>query len=134
MGFLENIAGEVLGGGQNNDLLSHVMGMINNQPGGLGGLVQTLKNNGLGDAVSSWVGTGENQAVSGDQIHSALGSQVIQDLAQKAGLSPELVTSQLANLLPGVINHLTPNGHIPQGLETIGMDLLKGFFSHGAGA
>lgn len=138
MSFLEDMAGQVLGGalnsGQGGNLLSSLVGMINSQPGGLSGLIQTLQQNGLGGAVSSWVGTGANQAVSGDQIQSALGGGLLSELAQKVGLPESEVGSQVASLLPGLVDHLTPGGELPAGLETIGMDLLKGFLSKGAGA
>ena len=138
MGFLEDMAGKVMGGtpggGQSNNLVSSVIGMINNQQGGLSGLVQAFESKGLGGVVSSWVGTGQNQEISGDQLQSVLGSGAVQEIAQKVGLPEGAVTQQLTALLPGIVDHLTPNGQIPQGLETIGMDLLKGFISKGAGA
>jgi uncharacterized protein YidB (DUF937 family) len=109
-------------------LMGIVMQLINNpQSGGLGGLLSQLSQNGLGNAVSSWVGNGENQPVSGEAIQQALGSGKIQELAAQAGISPDALSSGLAHMLPGIVDQLTPNGEVPSGdLMEQGMGLLKG--------
>jgi len=95
--------------------------------GGLGGLIQTFHQKGLGDVVNSWVGTGQNQPISPDQVHSALGSDTVQQLASNAGVSTETATSSLSQMLPMFMDKLTPNGQIPQqgNLMQSGMDMLK---------
>jgi uncharacterized protein YidB (DUF937 family) len=120
MGLLDGLLGQVLGkavgGGQQNALLEAAMGLLNNQQmGGIGGLLQKLQAGGLGDHVASWVGTGQNQAVSADQIHNALGGDQIQQIAQKIGIEPGHASEGLAALLPQLIDKLTPNGSLPQG-------------------
>jgi uncharacterized protein YidB (DUF937 family) len=85
------------------------------QQGGLNGLVAKFQDAGLGDAVQSWIGTGANQAVSGDQISAALGPDFISQLAQKAGAGDAEVAGGLAQVLPQLINHLTPDGQAPAG-------------------
>ena len=109
-------------------LMGIVMQLINNpQSGGLGGLLSQLSQGGLGNAVSSWVGNGENQPVSGEAIQQALGSGKIQELAAQAGISPDALSSGLAHMLPGIVDQLTPNGEVPSGdLMEQGMGLLKG--------
>jgi uncharacterized protein YidB (DUF937 family) len=85
--------------------------------------------------VKSWVGTGSNLPVSAEQVQSILGSGAVQDLAAKLGISPCDAASHLSTLLPGIIDHLTPNGEVPQGgLAGVGLDLVKGLLSRGAGA
>lgn len=107
-------------------LMGVVMGLVNQQ-GGLSGLVSQLSQGGLADAVKSWVGTGANQPVSGDAIQQALGSDKIQELAAKAGISSDALSSGLAQMLPGVVDKLTPNGEVPSGdLREQGLALLKG--------
>jgi uncharacterized protein YidB (DUF937 family) len=81
--------------------------------GGLGGLLNKLEQGGLGKATSSWVGSGQNQPVSPGQLGSALGSNIIKTLAQKSGLSEEELTKQLSQVLPGIVDKLTPNGRLP---------------------
>ena len=85
------------------------------QQGGLAGLIAKFQQAGLGDAIDSWVGSGANQAVSGDQISAALGSDFISQLAQKAGVADSEAAGSLAQLLPQLINYLTPNGQAPAG-------------------
>jgi uncharacterized protein YidB (DUF937 family) len=112
---LGQVVGNALGGGApaNNPLLQAVVQQLG-QGGGLAGLVQTLQKNGLAEIVNSWVGTGANLPVSPQQ------------LAAKAGVSPEAAGSQLAALLPGLVDKLTPEGKIPDGkLLEQGLSLLK---------
>lgn len=87
--------------------------MIHNQPGGLQGLVQSFHDKGLGEIASSWVGMGENLPVSADQVHQVLGSERVNDLAIKAGISPDVAGGAIAQLLPGIVDRLTPNGSCP---------------------
>ena len=135
MSFLEDMAGKELGSmmsGSSNPLVSSVMQMINNQPGGLSGLVQQFHDRGLGGLVSSWVSTGQNLPISADQLQHVLGSDQVKELAAKAEVSPETASSHLSQLLPMLIDKLTPNGQLPEAsnstssmLET-GLDMLKG--------
>jgi uncharacterized protein YidB (DUF937 family) len=81
--------------------------------GGLGGLVNKLQQGGLGDVVNSWVGSGQNQSVSPGQLGSALGPGVIKTLSQMTGVSEDDLSKQLSQILPGVVNSLTPNGRLP---------------------
>ncbi len=81
--------------------------------GGLGGLLGQLTQGGLGDAVQSWVGSGQNQPVSADQLGDALGGDQVDAMAQQAGMSSGDLLSQLSHLLPQVVDKLTPNGQMP---------------------
>jgi uncharacterized protein YidB (DUF937 family) len=130
MGFLDEITkvvGDTLGATSQGGLMEQVLGLINNpETGGLTGLVETFKDKGLGDVMSSWISTGENQPVSGDQITNALGSNTIQEIAQKLGISGTDASSALSGLLPQIIDKLTPDGTIPEGgLLEQGLSILK---------
>jgi uncharacterized protein YidB (DUF937 family) len=81
--------------------------------GGLGGLLNKLQNGGLADAANSWIGSGQNQPVSPGQLGSALGPDIIKTIAQRSGTSEEDITKQLSQLLPGVVDKLTPKGRLP---------------------
>lgn len=85
--------------------------------GGLGGLLKKLEQGGLGNAASSWVGSGQNQPVSPGQLGSALGPSIIKTLAQRSGLSEEELTKQLSQVLPGLVDKLTPSGRLPTAAE-----------------
>jgi uncharacterized protein YidB (DUF937 family) len=84
---------------------------------GLGGLLKKLEQGGLGNATNSWVGSGQNQPVSPGQLGSALGPSIIKMLAQKSGLPEEELTKQLSQVLPGLVDKLTPNGRVPTAAE-----------------
>lgn len=135
MGMLEDLAGNVLGGGMNNQgggssMLSTVLELVNNQPGGIAGLLQKFQQGGLGDVASSWIGTGQNLPISADQLQGVLGGDMLGQLAGKLGIAPETASSQLADVLPGLVDKLTPNGELPQGdLMAQGMNLLQGFLN-----
>lgn len=136
MGLLDSVVGALAGGqsGGNNGLVDVVMQLINSQPGGLGGLVQSFQQGGLGEIVNSWVSTGQNLPISAEQLQSVLGGGALQDIAAKLGVSPEQASGSLADLLPQVVDKLTPNGQVPEGggdLLAQGLDMLKkgGLFS-----
>jgi uncharacterized protein YidB (DUF937 family) len=128
MGFFDSIANKVLGGGTHSDLVNELIGMLNNQQtGGISGLVEKFSGKGLDDIVNSWVGTGQNLPITPQQIQQVLGSDTIKQFASKMGVNTDQASKQISNLLPKVVDKLTPNGQMPQGdLMAQGMDLLKG--------
>ena len=85
--------------------------------GGLGGLLDKLQKGGLADIANSWIGSGPNQPVPSSQLGSALGPEIIKTLAQRSGLPEEEITKQLAQVLPGVVDKLTPAGRLPTAAE-----------------
>jgi uncharacterized protein YidB (DUF937 family) len=137
MGLLDSVLGAVLNGGQqqapaagagglasiigmvanNPQILSTITGMLGNDGGhgGLGGLVNSMTKGGMGDVVSSWIGNGANAPVSGDQLGGALGADVLAGLAKQMGVNSGEAGGILAQVLPELINHMTPNGQAPAG-------------------
>jgi uncharacterized protein YidB (DUF937 family) len=97
---------------EHEGLLDSVAGMI--RSGGLTSVLEGFKKEGLGGAVQSWIGTGPNQPVSGEQVESALGEEKIEEIAQKAGLSKDETAGGLAQLLPQLVDRLTPGGKLPE--------------------
>ncbi|WP_292254924.1 YidB family protein, partial [Mesorhizobium sp.] len=82
--------------------------------GGLGGLLDKLKDAGHGNVADSWVGTGQNQPINPGDLGSALGPAVIREIAQRTGMNEQELLQQLSTALPGIVDKLTPNGQIPQ--------------------
>lgn len=129
MGLLESVIGAVAGGmggqGRGGDsqgaLLNAVIGMLANRQGqggaggGLGDLIGKFTQGGLGDVIGSWVGPGQNAPISGGQLTDVLGSDMISDLAAQLGLSNDEAAGQLSQVLPQVVDRLTPQGHAPAG-------------------
>ena len=116
MGVLDNLENQVLSkslGVSSNSLVSGLLQMIQNQPGGLQGLVQSFHDKGMGGLVSSWISTGPNPPISPDQVHQVLGSEQVEAVAAKAGISPDVAGAAIAQMLPGLVDKLTPNGSVP---------------------
>jgi uncharacterized protein YidB (DUF937 family) len=88
------------------DALSQVM---QEHPGGMDGILNQLKQNGLGEQVQSWVNPGENKAISPDQVQQGLGGSMLENIAQRAGISPTVASGVLAVVLPLVVSHLSGN-------------------------
>lgn len=134
MGLLDSVMGALGGAGGNgsgnNAMLDAVMQLLSNQGGngGLAGLVKTFQEQGLGEHIASWIGTGQNLPVSAEQIRAALGTGQLGQIASQFGMNESQAAGGLADLLPQVIDKLTPNGQLPQGddLMAQGMALLKG--------
>ncbi|CAH2776284.1 MAG: FIG00454267: hypothetical protein [uncultured Paraburkholderia sp.] len=110
---LGSLVGKSPEGGGQQALIAAALEFVNNQPGGLNGLIQRFQEKGLGDVVSSWVSNGENQPIAPDALHSVLGSEAVTSLAAKAGVQPDQVTSLLSQILPHVVNAATPDGEVP---------------------
>ena len=130
MGLLDNLENQALGsvlGGSSNSLASGLLQMIQNQPGGLQGLVQSFHDKGMGGLVSSWISSGPNPPISGDQVHQVLGSDQVKALAAKAGISPDVAGTAIAQILPGLVDKLTPNGSVPDHSNVLEMasNMLK---------
>ncbi len=97
--------------------------------GGLGALLEQFSRAGLGEAAQSWVSTGPNQPVSGDQISQVLGGDMIGNLARQLGMDPGAVAGQLGELLPEVVDRLTPGGQLPQGNDLSALGDIDGLLS-----
>lgn len=122
MGMFGNILGAVLGnmgqqGGTAGALASVAGSLLANdgEHGGLGGLVGKFEQAGLGNVVSSWIGSGQNLPISADQLQSVLGSDAVAGIAAKLGINPGDALGQLSTMLPGLVDKLTPNGAAPAG-------------------
>jgi uncharacterized protein YidB (DUF937 family) len=104
-----------------------LVAVLGNQEGGLAGLVQKFESAGLGDVVASWVGAGENQAVTPDALHRILGSELVQQMSAKTGLPIDQLLPQIAQHLPGLVDGMTPNGQLPSagGLLDAGLAFLR---------
>lgn len=117
---LGDLLGGVLGGrggtGSGGLLLGALLSVLGEHSGGggpLDALLRTLTGAGLGEQVRSWLGPGENQSVTGDQLQQALGGDTLQRVARETGVSPAQAAEDLAQVLPPVIDKLTPEGQVP---------------------
>lgn len=145
MDLLKSVLGAALGGqqagqgpaagGLDPQVLMGIVGSLMNNAGGLSGLLGKLQQGGLADAAASWVGTGANQPVSPDALGGALGPDLMGMIAKQLGGSEQQAAGTMADLLPGLIDQLTPQGQLPadNGLGALGA-LLGGGQGGGGGA
>jgi uncharacterized protein YidB (DUF937 family) len=142
MGLLDSILGAVSGKGDMSEKAAPLIGILGGlltQAGGLQGLASKFSQSGQGDAFSSWVGMGENQSVSTNQIQEALGSDQIRAIASRMGVDPTLASNFLAEYLPKIVDKLTPAGKIDpaadhqQGLAALLPSLLQSLGGKSAG-
>jgi uncharacterized protein YidB (DUF937 family) len=126
-GALGNLGGNLggsLGGGANAGvsaiLLQQVIAYLS-KPGALDGVMASFQQHGLGNILQSWLGTGQNLPISGDQVKQVLGSGTIESMAQKAGVAMPDAANLLAGLLPQVIDKVSPGGSAPAGGELGGL-------------
>jgi uncharacterized protein YidB (DUF937 family) len=121
-------SGSGMGGAASGMILAAVMAMLQKQ-GGISAVLGKLNSSGLGAHTASWVGTGANIPVSGDELHNALGGTAISDLAAKLGIPAQQAGGVLSKVLPELVNQLTPQGALPDGhgdLLSKGLEILKG--------
>ena len=109
MGMLDGLLGGIVGAG----MVSVVNGILE-QHGGLQGVVSQFEKNGLGSTVRSWVGTGPNDPVSPGDVQRVFGSDLLQQLSAKSGLSVQQLTEQLSQVLPQAVDTMTPDGTVPK--------------------
>lgn len=117
MGLFDSMVGAAMGQLQQDGLGQALGGLLSNDGpvGGLDGLQARFHEAGLGGVIQSWIGSGQNLPISAEQLQSVLGSDTVKQIAGQLGLDPEHLTGQLASLLPGVVDGLTPNGQVPDG-------------------
>ena len=108
MGMFDGLLGGIVGA----EMATVVNGLIERH-GGVQGVVNQLRSNGLGPSVNSWINEGPNVPVAPQDIHSAFGDQTMSELAAKSGMSTEELAQKLAQVLPHAVDALTPEGEVP---------------------
>jgi len=112
---------------QSQNLLNGALGMLQSM-GGIDGLVNKLQQSGLGDLAASWVGTGENKSINPEELAKVLGKDQIAAVAQQAGIPESQGAAVLSQVLPAMVDKLTPDGEVPEAssFPTWGKVLLGG--------
>jgi outer membrane protein OmpA-like peptidoglycan-associated protein/uncharacterized protein YidB (DUF937 family) len=107
-------------------LLTALLGFIQEQNGGLSGFLDRFRRAGLSDTVSSWLSGAPATAISPESVQSALGSQAVNTIASRTGLSLSTATSALGFMVPKLVQSLAPGGAIPTRLPSEAMSYLTG--------
>lgn len=126
MGLFDNIAGAVLGklGGEQGSMVQIAMDLFH-EHGGLSGILEKFKENGMAAEAASWVGKGANLPISAEQVASVLGDGEIAQMAAKFNISPEALSRKIAEYLPMVVDKLTPDGEVKDGSGNVLTTLLS---------
>lgn len=107
----------VIAGWQNRDKIGEYVKNMSNQPGGvaggLGDLVDSFKKSGLGQKADSWVSTGQNEPVSPSEVEKGVGGDIIDELAKQTGVPREELLKRLSDVLPNMVDNMTPSGKLP---------------------
>ena len=114
MGLFDGVLGGILGAGAIAAVTKYV-----SDHGGLQGVVDQFSKQGLGSTINSWIGMGDNEPVTGDQMTQVVGADKLQDMAKTAGVEPKVLADQLAQHLPTAIDKLTPTGKLPDVAATV---------------
>ena len=138
MGLFDSIIAGVkdrvgLGADQASGLLAALLGILTDpRGGGFSGFIDKFRNAGMGDAVNSWISTGDNRPITGDQVESALGADTIDAISRQSGIDRTTATGALGGMIPGVVDTLTPDGTVPD--EQTLLSRIGGFLSDWGGA
>ncbi|PVX40622.1 uncharacterized protein DUF937 [Pasteurella langaaensis DSM 22999] len=117
--MLDKIIGSVLsnmlgGASQSSNasgsIVTDVLGSLVRQQGGMDGVINQIQKGGLGDLLNSWIGTEKNQPMHANQVNEVFGDDTISNVAQQAGVDKSQAQDILSQVLPQVIDMLTPNG------------------------
>jgi uncharacterized protein YidB (DUF937 family) len=108
MGLFDGVLGGIVGAE-----MASVVNQLIERHSGVQGIITQMEQQGLGPTVKSWVGSGPNQPISPSQVHQAFGPQILSELAAKTGLNPQDLAQKLSQLLPQVVDKLTPAGQVP---------------------
>jgi uncharacterized protein YidB (DUF937 family) len=112
-GLLGNVLGGLLNGSQGQSPLLQAALQLLQQNGGLTGMLDQLRQSGLGQQADSWVSTGKNLPISAEDLQRVVGSGAIADIAAKLGMSHGEASTGLAQALPQIIDQMTPQGSVP---------------------
>lgn len=118
MGLLDSVIGALSGvrsSSGRGDMLSAVLRMLADDGDGLGmdGLSERFAESGLGETLQSWIARGANMPIEPDELRRVLGSETVESIAQQLGLSTSTTADRLAQMLPFVVDKLTPGGRLP---------------------
>lgn len=137
-GGLGDLLGSLAGGGSSGGGLEDIIGALTSggnsgtPAGGMGGLLGTLlpalggmlaggglqqvlsgfQANGLSAQTDSWIGTGENQPISGEDVRGVVGDEELARIAAQLGVSEEEAANAVAQILPTVVDGVSPEGHL----------------------
>ena len=134
-GGLGGLGGATSGMGGKGALMSMLLPLAMQwvqRNGGVGALLQRFQQKGYSQQAASWVSTGPNEELAPQAVHDVVGMDELSRLSQQLGVSHEEVSAGMAQILPEVVNHLTPEGNVPDNSDDVlsrGMSMLEQFMN-----
>ena len=125
---LLNMGKELLGDklGEDSNVMQALSGITGEGGLDLSSLTSKLKEGGLSEKLSSWLGDGENEPVSGDEIFNALGADKISAVASKLGIDTSAAADKLSNLLPSLLDRASSGGELLDKFSASATDAIDG--------
>lgn len=134
MGLFDTIGG-MMSGAAGGDAaaagpIGAMGGLLQSHEGGLPGMVGAFEKAGMGGMIGSWISNEANQMITPEQVTKVLGNGPVGQFAAKLGITPDMAAQHISELLPQLVNHLTPNGAVPPGGGTDALSGLLNSFKH----
>ncbi len=111
-------------------MMEALSGLTSGEGLDLGGITEKMKASGLGDQLESFLGDGENQEMSADQVKNAFGEEGLANVANKLGVDTDTAASQLTDILPGLLDKASSGGNLLESVTGGGagglLDMAKG--------
>ena len=126
----QQLLGDKLGDNAGS-MMEALSGLTSGEGLDLGGIIEKMKAGGMGDQLESFLGDGENQEMSADQVKSAFGEEGLSNVANKLGVDTDTAASQLKDILPGLLDKASSGGNLMESLTGGGagglLNMAKGF-------
>lgn len=97
-------------GSKGSSLVQETLDLIARQPSGVSGFLDRFKAAGFAAEVASWVEGTDAVPLSGQEVEETLGSGVISEIADKAGVSQHFARTILGYAIPRIIGQLATGG------------------------
>lgn len=127
----QQLLGDKLGDNAGS-MMEALSGLTSGEGLDLGGIMEKLKAGGMGDQLDSFLGDGENQEISADQVKSAFGEEELSNVANKLGVDTDTAASQLKDVLPSLLDKASSGGNLMESLTGGGagglLNMAKSFF------
>jgi uncharacterized protein YidB (DUF937 family) len=87
--------------------------------GGMGSVLDRFRQKGFGPQAQSWVGTGQNDGIDERAVAQVVGQGELQQMAQRLGVPEQEVAQALAEIMPEMVDKLSPEGQLPQHADEV---------------
>lgn len=87
--------------------------------GGMNAVLDKFRQKGMTRQAQSWMSTGENQPIDEQSVEQVVGQQELREMAQRLGVPEQEVAQAFAEIMPEMVDKLTPEGQLPQEADEV---------------